>query len=375
MYVANSGAHHFDSVIKSTHDIDSIVKDRVITEPKPIQVQHTVPLFNNQTKITHHFPQQSNNNQKTVDNKAFVHNKKMESLKKIAVNSKEQSFVAEKAPIFNGFGSNATENNSYFGTMYHRYSDVGSEVKHATTPLNAVHETHSPQLPAPSPNYPIQTQLADNSAADGKQSNPFVPTINNNYLIAPSQQTTPSAHSNNDRPSDLKDQSEHLSNLGLSSDENKAGNLNKVNLPKTECDIKETAIGCSDFGENWNPESSFTVLNIPNLNFQAPPAKKQKLSRIDLATLKRKTRRKRPIAKSVNPKVRKNSTSEFGVQICGYSDSSSSSIYSSSDCESDCSKSDLWITSGPPAKPDLKPEKLRFLKMLGLTTHLEENCK
>lgn len=236
----------------------------------------------------------------------------------------------------------------------------GGGVKHARTPLNTVNqETHSPQLPIPSPNYPVQ--------AEAQLPNTIVvPTINNNYITTPhatsqcddtmentnnstSTECCQQPHSNNHSKSDLK-QTDHLTNLELG--ENKTV---KVNLPvvKTEYSAREP--------EN----SSFTVLNIPNLSFQTPlPSKKPKLlSKIDVATLKRKMRRKKRL------KIEKSATKTSG----NVTDSSGSSYYSSSESENEIR--DLWIRTGPPSKPDLKPEKVEFLKIFELTTHTEKNCK
>lgn len=449
---------HFNSGVKRQHIIDYIVKDRITPT-----VQDSVPLFNNQSinnqsKCTHHSSESPQNQKMSTEefakgDAAVLQNKKSGNLKQCSIISKEEKDFNEidraklcemETGFINGCDTfefhakqdtERVQGDNYFGSMY-RYPDLSSEVKHARTPLNTTsQETHSPQLPVPSPNYPVQTQLpvevtvsCSNAigkcySADSKQpSSTFVPTINNNYIIAPhaasqSEEKESSAnchltHSNrpvNEHTSDLK-QSEHLSNLELSESKMRSlygtlsnrHTLNKVNLSKIECDTREI-VNCLSFKStcdtlnpnndgkspetvprNCNVENSFTVLNIPNLNFQAPPTKKQKLSKIDLATLKRKMRRKKLISKTsktVKNKVHKslrslnNPTTDFGVQICGYSDSSSSSIYSSSDCESDYSGTDLWIRSGPPSKLDLKPEKLKFLKILGLTTHREENCK
>lgn len=253
------------------------------------------------------------------------------------------------------------------GGVY-RYPDICAEVKHARTPLNTVNqETHSPQLPIPSPNYPVQ--------AEAQLPNTVVPTINNNYITTPhatsqcdlKENTTPNTeccqpHSNrlNNNKSDLK-QTDHLSNvdLGESKRNNTITNLNKVNLPvvKTECSAKKVQ----------DVESSFTVLNIPSLTFQTPlPSKKPKLSKIDLATLKRKMRRKKRLKTEKLATKIKNETGSF-------TDTSDTSYCSSTDSESESSIGNLWIKTGPPSKPDMKPEKVEFFKLFGLTTHSEKN--
>lgn len=336
----------------------------------------------------------------------FLHNKNMENLRKIALsddsnievfNGCERNIVAEKEQA---------GNNNYYGSVC-RYPDVTSEVKHARTPLNTINqETHSPQLPIPSPNYPVQTQLPIETAANAQLPNTIVPTLNNNYITAPhsasqseSKENAPSAdcllpHSNklknnvnNELKSDLK-QKGHLSNLDVSECKNNHLNSNlkrvnqQCNVLKIQCEISNESKALKKSTET---ENSFTVLNIPNLSFQTPPAKRPKLSKIDLATIKRKMRRKKRLLRSINgtkenserakSQERKNKTLDCGVQVYGYSDSSNSSIYSSSEYESDLSEVDLWIRSGPPSKLDLGHEKVEFLKLFGLTTHNEKNCK
>lgn len=259
-----------------------------------------------------------------------------------------------------------------------RYPDVCAEVKHARTPLNTVNqETHSPQLPIPSPNYPVQ--------AEAQLPNTVVPTINNNYITTPhatsqcdlKENTTSSTeccqpHSNRlNNKSDLK-HTDHLSNLELGEikQNNTIINLTKVNLPvvKTEHSVKKPSNNKIQ-EQSWNTENSFTVLNIPSLPFQAPlPSKKPKLSKIDLATLKRKMRRKKRL--KLEKPATKTKTENGSV-----SDTSGSSYCSSTDSESENNGRDLWIKAGPPCKPDTKPEKVEFLKLFGLTTHIEKNGK
>lgn len=124
----------------------------------------------------------------------------------------------------------------------------------------------------------------------------------------------------------------------------------------------------------------FTVLNVPNVSFQ-PPIKRQKLSKIDLAMMKRKMRRrnklKQPYANKDEERLshKRPYAVDYGVQVYGYSDSSESSTYTSSDCDSDSLEIDVRIMSGPPLKLDVSPEKMEFLNMFGLTSHKRRNCK
>lgn len=330
----------------------------------------------------------------------------MESLRKIAFNKDEPNVHFNGNKKLNVAEKEQAGNNNYYGSVC-QYPDVTSEVKHARTPLNTINqETHSPQLPVPSPNYPVQTQLPIETAANAQLPNTIVPTLNNNYITAPHsasqselKENTPSAdcllpHSNKlknnvniELKSDLK-QKGRLSNLDVSECKNNHLNshLKRVNQQCNVLNIQcETSNGSHMFKKSTETENSFTVLNIPNLSFQTPPTKRPKLSKIDLATIKRKMRRKKRLLQTINEtkenRVRARShepnhkTLDCGVQVYGYSDSSNSSIYSSSEYESDLSEVDLSIRSGPPPKPDFRHEKMEFLKLFGLTTHNEKNSK
>lgn len=228
-----------------------------------------------------------------------------------------------------------------------RYPDVTSEVKHARTPLNTIiQQTHSPQLPVPSPNYPIPT--------DGfSKVDTIVPTVNNNYIMMP-----PTTSQCESKENVTDSHSPHSNRLNGVNDSRQIENL--------DCNECETNTQCDNQKSAEGESSSFTVLNIPNLNFHTPPTKRQKLSKIDLATMRRKMRRQK-MRKCDNEQLKNGAECNMG--------SSNSSICSSSDSESDGSEIDLWIRSGPPCKLDSSPNKLSFLKMFGLTTHNEKNCK
>lgn len=300
-----------------------------------------------------------------------------------------------------------------------KFRDSSSEVKHARTPINNVPPTHSPQLPIPSPNYPVQTQLTTETISsasliraatttttttsaehfqqqiklvDANIPNTHVPTINNNYISAPHQDTSQKQIETEGKL--LKEASNHQiinanANVNVfndncnSSNQKTAFHYDEIKVQqayRNNCAVK---VHSNNGFTNSNKENShFTVLNVPNLNFQSPPTKKPKLSKIDLAIVRRKRRRQnRQRVVKINHRTAtlENKTTskysyDFGVKVYGYSDSSSSNSYSSSECDSD-SEVDLWIKSGPPCKLDLKPEKLQFLNGFDLTTHDKRNCK
>ncbi|XP_060536749.1 uncharacterized protein LOC132708424 isoform X2 [Cylas formicarius] len=125
------------------------------------------------------------------------------------------------------------------------------------------------------------------------------------------------------------------------------------------------------------PESvltqSSTILNIPNFaisvsNLQL--SKRPKLSKIDIAILRRKARRQKKLSKITNRKNALNGT--YGTML-NLSDDVLSSSGTSSDSDREEPPYDLWIRSGPPLKPDLSSTKLDFLSLFELTTHCRRN--
>lgn len=381
-------------------------------------------------------------------------------------------------------------NNNNVSVVHSRVNNFNSEVKHALTPLNIVSQqpTHSPQLPIPSPNYPVQTRViqtdapppANQTQSGGCSNNQnhhqyhniksindldnsnkvqlinasshllpnnttYVPIINNNYINSP--HTTSQNNSNNVVVGKIEDGNENNRNCGNGDNELSSLLVDKIEIAKvtlqnalrssedlitkkemrTLKQILEEPIAENDLTLNTTSfmetagkdgctppiiqpnmqigdgrslfnsipvpttktNNGFTVLNVPNVTFQPPP-KKPKLSKIDVATMRKKLRRekrmkprnsenkqpnKENISKNGDCSKKYDTTTDFGVKVCGYSDSSNSSVYSTSDCESEYSDIDISITSGPPLKLDNKPEKLSFLQVFGLTTHSEKNSK
>lgn len=295
--------------------------------------------------------------------------------------------------------------------------------KPRSTPSNECHqENPSPQLPAPSPTYPIQTKLSADapnvtterpvSAVSSKTDLQIpnishVPTINNNYINAPpatSHSETASfwdlylPHSMPDTPQSAADTSAKecsnditikdilTDNLNLSKTKvsDSEDNLNKVNTPRKE-DTTKTNVTNREPSKKKPLSSSVVVLNVPLVNFPQPPVKRMRLSKIDVAIRKRRLCRQRRLA--ANPGMDKESknrsermvlekitthrgtATNFGVHVYGYSDSSSSSSYSSSEDESDSCESDLR----PTPRPDVN--KMEFLRIFEITTFKESNGK
>ncbi|KAJ8931607.1 hypothetical protein NQ314_015469 [Rhamnusium bicolor] len=278
------------------------------------------------------------------------------------------------------------------------FADKCSEVKHAQTPINNVPplQTHSPQLPIPSPNYPVQSQSILETSGCRKTNdlpNTVVPTINNNYI------TTPQSTSHNDlnkidnQTHSIESLNEPVNKSSVKYNEQLTNfNLSECNIKvntKTEfTNLKKTCVQLRSRKNKRSKKSTintivagnnFTVLNVPNIPFHGPPVKRQKLSKIDIATIRQKIRRNRK-----GPRIRERKrflihndkfTTDFGVTVIGYSDSSSSSssVFSSSDSDIDDNPVDLWIKSGPPCKPKLGSDKLKFLSLFELTTHNLKN--
>lgn len=336
-----------------------------------------------------------------------IKNEKTESFdgaKREITDPRDNQNVTEKTLGYNSYGSD------------YKYQDFGSsEVKHARTPISNVPPTHSPQLPIPSPNYPVQTQLTteticsaslttittsgcesnyqQNKHVDTNIPNTYVPTINNNYISAPHHTSQNEIQQTNATTTDIAYGVVIQENEASSKHQNATTNVvafdeisntnQKINLHYDETKTKYNYK--NNFKSNNNnisnkENSQFTVLNVPNFNCQTSSTRKPKLSKIDLAIVKRKRRRQNKHVKMNNSITTENNKTspkysyDFGVKVYGYSDSSSSNSCSSSECESD-SEVDLWIKSGPPCKLDVKPEKVNFLQGFGLTTFNKRNCK
>lgn len=288
-----------------------------------------------------------------------------------------------------------------------------TDAKQARTPLVPTQNTHSPQLPVPSPNYPIQSQMIPETTDKLNESrnipNRNVPILNNNYINSGN-----SHHSDitsqariGDKVDCLKSNGEKVNSDGNSgvvySDSinnnnelfNQVANLNNVNnddssrhandkmlctqtFAQHECiDSGPQNTLCKDYESlistnqivNITPcvepdkAPTFTVLNVPTLSrFKVTP-EVQPVSRLDLMTARRRERRlKRIRTRSLKPNAKPSL------------EDTDSSVYTSSESDSEEGfKVDLWIRSGPPLKPDYKREKLKFLKIFGLTTHYDRN--
>lgn len=261
------------------------------------------------------------------------------------------------------------------------FADKSSEVKHALTPIDDVPnpQTRSPQLPIPSPNYPVQSRSAPE---------PNKPPVNNNYLTAPQSASHNGLSKTDSRTHSIDSLGENVNRDSVKSN----GQLTNFNV--SECNFKVNAKPnpinsrkCARTSPNKckrsrkstvSTESSFTVLNVPTFH-GPPPPKLRKLSKIDMAAIRQKMRRERRAPRPTGGRRRSpggGASTDFGVTVIGYSDSSSSDgTCSSSESETEDEEPDLWIRSGPPCKPDFSPDKVDFLSMFELTTHNFKNCK
>nr|CAH7720839.1 unnamed protein product [Callosobruchus chinensis] len=205
------------------------------------------------------------------------------------------------------------------------YGDKSNEVKHAFTPpveeTGGVPDLHSPKLPIPSPNYPSYNASVPQTAC--------------------------------------------LQHYDPTKTHTKVTSLPKSTKKKSHLRSKMS-------------ENQFTVLNIPNVAVQGPPpVKKQKLSKIDLAVVRKKAVKKtNDVVKEKVVDIRREKvTKEYGITVLDYSDcSSSGSSYESSTESEEESGVDMIIKSGPPSKPDLNPLKLQFLRQFDITTHTVKKC-
>ncbi|XP_045460956.1 uncharacterized protein LOC123671254 isoform X2 [Harmonia axyridis] len=252
--------------------------------------------------------------------------------------------------------------------------ELSAQVKHGSTPINnPSHQTFSPQLPAPSPNYPVQSQVTQIIVEIPKESHKAltgsVPIVNNNYInnIPPTSQT----HTENLLQMTEEEIKSECNDLNENIDAEMKENIevpifwNRSIVEKNPC-----IPGLADKSGN-----QFTVLNIPSV--LGSSYKRKILSKIDLAVMRKKLRRQKKVTKTKrinklthNPE--NNVSKQFEVNVHGCSDSSSSS---STDSESDfeVSEYDTWIKSGPPLKHAYSPKKMCFLQIFGLTSHTKKN--
>lgn len=277
--------------------------------------------------------------------------------KEIVANHQVVEQLHEKVKAYDINISNVTDRYSF--------ADKSSEVKHALTPINRVPtETYSPQLPLPSPNYPIQAQ----SVSEPVISINLVTTGVSICLSSTSHKTV------NSKPDSSIHSIMSLNKLMYKKnmiDKEKLNKNTKLHDNSVKMNIRGSLKPSSNIlNVRKFPENNFTVLNIPNIPLTGPPSKRQKFSTIDLALLKHKMRKQkyRSSFKELTKFSYKDKfTYDYGVKITGPSDSSSSSLCSSSDSEDD-SAIDLFVKTGPPLKPDTSNEKLEFLKIFQLTT-------
>lgn len=125
-------------------------------------------------------------------------------------------------------------------------------------------------------------------------------------------------------------------------------------------------------------QQPFTVLNVPVIPRAKPENSKPLVSKLDMATARRRERRLKRLQELKTTAAKQPSQATSFTNVPSFQEDSDSSVYSSSDSECDDStaaKIELWITKGPPDKPDYRNEKLRFLKIFGLTTPHEKNGK
>ncbi|KAF5296134.1 hypothetical protein FQR65_LT10304 [Abscondita terminalis] len=308
--------------------------------------------------------------------------------------------------------------------------DRSSEIKHAQTPVNTtIHQSHSPQLPISSPSYPVQTHLSsefdcskitiiesnanynktahnffDNSEAqnciklDDSKTNyddesviqiPNVIDVQRWCIFLGFTSTTFDASTSNVEVKEHKS----LNNITIKDLLSNNTDINKTDAYEAD-DEKEGKKNLKkdnvSLGNNENP---CIVLNIPLINSYQPPQKKPKISKIDIATRKRKERRERHCLKKapadqekVKLKVKKErivferitthkgTVTDFGVPVFGYSDSESSSSYTGSEYESDDVNSDVSTVLDFTKSSELTRNKLNFLQLFGLVTYRKRNA-
>lgn len=343
--------------------------------------------------------------------------------------------LSERSKLYSIESLIVTSNNEKPATLPDCTAFEQQSCKYATTPLHTNRDpgdcghlgnTHSPQLPAPSPNYPVpdtpdkapesgqqqrrrpaaahvpntdvpihithslssdndaprqptsQTDVCKQTAGPGEAQavGNNVQNNNNHHYVNNNKSTT---HDNSDSKSDdslkscANSQEEHTSTPHQSM-------YNCNNIESTGAQI--TTINMLSTSK-VSPVANGYVLIVPQFNMQANASNARDLlairrtrSKLDLAAKRRRLRRelralkskRSDVALEIREEPKSRVTIEYGLKIHGYSSESSSSEEFSTDVESDLDL-DLWIRTGPPSKLSISEDKTGFLNIFGLTTH------
>lgn len=240
-------------------------------------------------------------------------------------------------------------------TKAYEFGDKSSEVKHALTPVNnLLNDKEDAQLSLPSPSYPTPASVGS------EPSSILCTLLCANDAVQPTPQSKPNTNKN-----DIRIHSRNKS-------EGQFGVTKNLSTFKTETvSSKQKQI----LHNRKSQENTFTVLNIPSVSFHQnksvpppSPPKRQRLSKLDIATIRRKMQKEKLQRKS--PRDSDNCKNQRDKHLNKWN------TYCSCSSESEEEQNvDLWIRSGPPNKLNINPEKLRFLKLFQLTTHYFKNCK
>ncbi|XP_031359278.1 uncharacterized protein LOC116182860 [Photinus pyralis] len=303
-----------------------------------------------------------------------------------------------------------TSNSSTSTLTTCRNLDRSGEIKHAQTPVNcSIQQSHSPQLPISSPSYPVQTFLSSdfdcskitivesdklfNGVSHSKQPPVLQPATNTNLEIGTNECKSAVSfwdlHLPYSTASTFNVQVQERESMGnITIKDLLSQSANNKALVDDENNTQPTLMG---------NESSCVVLNVPAVNCHQPPLKKQKVSKIDIATKRRKQLRERrhlkmncikskSVSESDTAKIKrerivferitthKGTVTNFGVPVFGFSDSSSSSSCCSSDYESDVADVEAVNVNDAPLVLDFAKEKVQFLKLFGIVTHRKRNA-
>lgn len=361
LYQENSSTHVDPDLEASTCNQIELQSEIVPIQCTNEIVTNNTPDYNNRNQnhktrnddVPNEF---GNDFEKTAVLGNLTHNKLKE------IKAEEQSCVQKMSSI--GVISDALEDriqnqlkNKRTDAKAYEFGDKSSEVKHALTPVNNVSNCReNAQLSLPSPSYPT-------SASIGSEPSSILSSLLCAHDVS---QFTPQSNIIT-KKTDILIHSKDKS-------------VRRFSVTKNGCNLKTEAVSSKKkigIPNRKSHENTFTVLNIPNIsccqNNVAPPSppKRQRLSKIDLAMIRRKEHNDKSRHKNVQRQQREECKNKRDKHLDKWS------MYYSGDSESEGEEQrvDLWICSGPPSKMSNNPQKLGFLKLFGLTTHHVKNCK